>query len=620
LQPKIDAAIDLGVARLLRTQQRDGSWAEDQREYEVGQTALSVYTLLKSDLPPNHPAVRRALLFLRARTPRETYSLGCTAMAYAAANDPADKKRLQALADELLAHRIRGLHSYPFGRDDAGWTDQVANVDLSNTQYAALGLRAAAKAGAKVPMQAWIVLAEAVMASQHKAKDEQIVDDGYGRKVPAAGWGYTPGAKPYGSMTASGAGTLAICREMLANGGMSVEFDVKTKNAMDRGLAWLAAKFDAATNPDHDPAAYYVLYWLYSVERVGAFLGMELLGTRPWYLEGAREILKRQQSDGHVRGDGHGASDTCFAVLFLQRATARTTGGSRGRKPPTFSSEDASADVRFRATGGDDGGPMAFFVVDFSEAATAYHGGGEGAPIRGLRVLRVEWLIDGAVVATTPGDPKRGRTTENYAARWQPPRRGKFQLNAKVTFVASVADPDQTGITTETEGQPVEIEATQVFEPWMEDAARMGTRNLLNATNVEATASTVNNDSQKAKRVHDGLEGTSWGSKPDDPRPAIALTLKEPLKADTLTLTHFHAEAHALGGTDVVTKVGVKLNGGPETVYDLEADPYRPSRLPLGGPKVVRKIEIAILARVPGRHWPGNVGFAEIGLELAGGK
>jgi squalene cyclase len=65
LQPEIDLAIDQGVAWLIENQLRDGSWAYHTTQYPTGQTALSVYTLLKSGLPTSHPAVARGLHFLK---------------------------------------------------------------------------------------------------------------------------------------------------------------------------------------------------------------------------------------------------------------------------------------------------------------------------------------------------------------------------------------------------------------------------------------------------------------------------------------------------------------------------------------------------------------------------
>ncbi len=52
LRASIDEAIDRGVEYLLACQLRDGSWAEYSEHFGSGQTALSLYALLKSGVSP----------------------------------------------------------------------------------------------------------------------------------------------------------------------------------------------------------------------------------------------------------------------------------------------------------------------------------------------------------------------------------------------------------------------------------------------------------------------------------------------------------------------------------------------------------------------------------------
>src|SRR5206468_12811238 len=83
-------------------------------------------------------------------------------------------------------------------------------------------------------------------------------------------------------------------------------------------------------NPPHNPGLpwNWNYYYLYALERVGMLYGTPSIGTHDWYAEGSRKLLELQQSDGswwdRVDGNKHqgGASrDTCFALLFLKRAT-----------------------------------------------------------------------------------------------------------------------------------------------------------------------------------------------------------------------------------------------------------------------------------------------------------
>src|SRR6185436_4565302 len=117
----------------------------------------------------------------------------CMLLALEALDPVGQRAWIDELAAFLLAHREKsGEFGYPGGGD------------LSNTQFAALGLRAAAKAGVVVPVDVWEGLARAVL--QHQCKD--------------GGFSYTLGdGHATDTMTAAGVGVLAICEIELARGG-----------------------------------------------------------------------------------------------------------------------------------------------------------------------------------------------------------------------------------------------------------------------------------------------------------------------------------------------------------------------------------------------------------------
>ena len=148
----VNAALERGVAFLLSTQNRDGSWGVDIEERSSaihdlrdGSCALAVYTLLKCGLAADHPAIQRALAFLLENTPTRTYATGVQLHALGALHDPAQKKRMQELLAILLDLFGHGGWDYP----------GAGRPDLSNTQVAALGLRAAHAAGLSVPKATW---------------------------------------------------------------------------------------------------------------------------------------------------------------------------------------------------------------------------------------------------------------------------------------------------------------------------------------------------------------------------------------------------------------------------------------------------------------------------------
>jgi len=190
--------------------------------------------------------------------------------------------------------------------------------DFSNSQYAALGLRACHDAG--------ILLPKAVVERAGKAwRDAQVPQEA--RKNPggdAGGWNYyTAGTYGYGSMTAGGVGSLVIYDRIL---GLDWTKDADVRE----GLGWLAEHFTLTENPgalkrgETPDRRTNLHYYLYALERAGMLYGTETLGRHEWYPEGVKVLLASQRADGSwsdQAGQSQPEWDTCFAILFLKRAT-----------------------------------------------------------------------------------------------------------------------------------------------------------------------------------------------------------------------------------------------------------------------------------------------------------
>jgi hypothetical protein len=177
-----------------------------------------------------------------------------------------------------------------------------AKGDNSNSQYAALGLRACHDAGVALPPDV-VALAE------------KWWRDGIG----ADGWGYlSKNDSGYGSMTAGAVGALTI---YLFIQGRPWLKDAEVQTGMD----WLAKNFTVTENPKSAEKGQggWQYYYLYALERAGIFYGTERFGAHEWYVEGATFLLAQQKDDGSWRtpGSDHEIWDTCFAILFLRRAT-----------------------------------------------------------------------------------------------------------------------------------------------------------------------------------------------------------------------------------------------------------------------------------------------------------
>jgi Squalene-hopene cyclase C-terminal domain/Prenyltransferase and squalene oxidase repeat len=201
----------------------------------------------------------------------------------------------------------------PKSKNAGGWRYGQANpndADLSATQFVLLALRAASQAGypiEKVSPATW------ELAAQY-AKNCQ---------KPDGGFGYQVGGPSYASMTACGIGCLLICKEQM-------ELSAEKKppqwidGAIQSGMDWLDKNFDAEKNAGHTERPE-LFYYLYGVERVGDLSGRKEFNGKDWYLRGATLLLERQQGDGgwsDATGfPPHNVLGTCFALLFLKRAT-----------------------------------------------------------------------------------------------------------------------------------------------------------------------------------------------------------------------------------------------------------------------------------------------------------
>jgi hypothetical protein len=124
-------------------------------------------------------------------------------------------------------------------------------------------------------------------------------------------------------MTAGGVGSLVIYDYMLRQ-------DWRRDPAVRAGLEWLDKKFSVTCNPgvyEHaareENSQHQVFYYLYALERAAILYGTDRIGKNDWYQKGAEALLGCQRQDGswQSRDSGNEVSDTCFAILFLRKAT-----------------------------------------------------------------------------------------------------------------------------------------------------------------------------------------------------------------------------------------------------------------------------------------------------------
>jgi hypothetical protein len=416
---KINESIHRGEKWLLDSQGKAGSWQKEETGTRIGYSELALYALASSaeKLDPNDPsgkgpakppagqkphkptpaeehahalaaAVEKGFAYAKENPARETYALSLLLLALDAANAPrwerdllarmdsaermryryprrlteADRLWIEQTVEELTFHRFKGTWSY---------TKNPGLGDISNTQFALLGLRAAARCGAPVEASVWQETLDYFL--KYQDKDGPPVSFSVPRSLPAPGmpieviaieakqrcWGYSfhpggpspdPKKKPpkakdvpiagfsmgaSGTHASIGIASLQIVRDELVRAvalkhdpHLSEKMKIETPAidaAIRDGVGWLAGHWSL----EEDPGGGFPFYYLYSIERVGALTAERFVAGHDWYREGAEILLRRQLPNGAWPSDvgevnAIGAPDvvsTSFALLFLRRAT-----------------------------------------------------------------------------------------------------------------------------------------------------------------------------------------------------------------------------------------------------------------------------------------------------------
>jgi len=580
-QKAINAAIDRGVEYLLKTQLRDGSWGHEAGGYRNGMTSLALYALLKSGLSADHQAVRRGFAYLRLAPPRKTYSAGCQLLALYAAHREEYGGWIQELADELVDWNL-GSYAYPTGEPD-----------LSNTQYGALGLWAAVKAGAKVPKRIWTDLARGVLP--------YLNADG--------GFGYRPGGTSTGAMTTAGVTVISICADQFGEKGFPPQWRRELESARESGLRWLAENYQHDKNPCPGAGAErWKHYYSYGLERLAALEHLDRFGVHDWYWEGSHFLVGSQGKEGNW-GTAYGESEpnTAFALLFLNRATASMTGGGPAlRQGRLYATDGDDALVVLRAKGDT---PLNLWVSELRPKALESHAR-EGEKGHGVYVRSAEYFADGKSIAVVEGDPSRPWKLEPLATQHRFAERGDHEV--KVVLHLAGADGGESGTL---ESPALKVRIDELVEEWMFDYTDDALSNLVLGVDKEARATSRHGDGRGAGLAFDGLQSTGWLCAAEDRDPTITLELRRPIRADRLVVSHVAGNELSRGDFDRATKVEVDLGSKREPlVFDVDPDETLKTVLKLPRLSSLSEVSIRVLERVKGTKHPGLVGFAEVEL------
>jgi hypothetical protein len=386
---EVNNAIAKGVQWLTKKQMSDGSWGPlkitsiyggksgTPYQHPAGLTALALYTLLKCDVPPDAPPIKKGFAWLQKTYPRPygSYETSVALLAVCATADPIKKTAVAEANKEKIRARLTGpMRKWAQDLVDSlvkkhtglkGWRYQIVegngkprndenngSEDISSSQLAALALFAADRCGVTAPSALWKEVLQFAMAQQD--------DDG----PEVVRWAPTPDAKPgaaagdpnyapaktseikdrargfcymksspdtkentsRGTTTVCGMGVILISRfvlEMRKDAGWKKNgYDQRVQQAVYDGLAWMDRNWSPFENPG---AGFYSIYWLYGVERTMDLVGLKLVGKHAWYEEGAKQLVGRQAPEGFWDTKTHhqpcDVIDTSFALLFLKKST-----------------------------------------------------------------------------------------------------------------------------------------------------------------------------------------------------------------------------------------------------------------------------------------------------------
>ena len=321
---KVNEAVAKAVKYLYDIQNRDtGDWelapaprgdgnADVAGRQWGGLTAMATYALLAAGEDPKDARLAKAIDWLlnpeNSEKIKGTYAVGLRAQVWPFLPDKHPKRAeiraaIKRDRDLLLTGFIEKKNANGFGfwgyfpKHNGRW-------DLSNSQYAVLGVWATEQGGAEIPRDFW-ELQEAVWKKQQN---------------PDGGWGYNDDRKDStATMTAAGVATLFITHDYLVDLRRDCQGNVNNTN-IDMGLAFMDRNVSQLLEGN--------FYGMYGVERIGVASGRKYFGKLDWYQYGSDFLVKHQKPNGSW-GDpdgGHNAKaipNTCFSIYFLTRGRGR---------------------------------------------------------------------------------------------------------------------------------------------------------------------------------------------------------------------------------------------------------------------------------------------------------
>ena len=268
-----------------------------------GVRALLCLAALHDGVPTKDKAFAYAIRRLSKVRFRGTYEAAIRLMVMASHPAFPDRERLlRRDVRTLLQNRVGSGFGFTYpGHNRNSWPD------LSNTQYAALGLRAATSMGHKIEKDIWLETLLGTLKGQHSG----------------GAFGYSIGHRrkqPYSSMTVAGIAVLQICKQHLSKDDVK-ELDLDLDKKLAHAWDWMKVNAHDIGS-DH---ALSTLYFHYGLERAAILSDKKKVGDVDWYRRGAQMLVDMQDKHGAWRSSweirpgalkGPGSPvDTAFAIL-----------------------------------------------------------------------------------------------------------------------------------------------------------------------------------------------------------------------------------------------------------------------------------------------------------------
>ncbi|CAN5534811.1 DUF4159 domain-containing protein [soil metagenome] len=317
----IQKAIEKGVAFLYSTQKNDcwevsparegtdHKWQTYQGDTWGGSTDMAVYALLAAGEKPTDPRLASAIEFIKKSEQIGVYNLAVRCVVWSMLPQTPEIRKLlmRDVASLGAATRTQGV-----GVGFCGYLPKETgnNYDLSVSQFAVLGVWAAADAGVEISDAYW----QTIDAAWRK---EQFPDGGwaYARNMPGRA------DKPTPTMTAAGVATLFITQDHLRLNNGNCKGNPIDKN-IELGIAAIERTFNAGMTTPGVPVFPRQYYCMFGYERIGVASGYKYFGKIDWFSQIASTLVAAQKPDGRWATGVWDVANTSFAIISLARGRA----------------------------------------------------------------------------------------------------------------------------------------------------------------------------------------------------------------------------------------------------------------------------------------------------------